>query len=264
MRLILHIIILVFLTILTQIGGIIYLLSILFIRKKSKKKGVKQIGVFVFSYLVITFLIVPYIAPTFGREKVKESDLIEANTFITKLLNRNYVKPELNRILQKTSIALNDKYSGIKLIYLDANFPFINDFPLLPHLSHNDGKKIDLSFIYNDKDGKLSNKKPSMSGYGVYSEPTTKEYNQTSACKEKGYWQYDFSKYLTFGNTNKGISLSEKATKSLLLELVKQPNIEKIFIEPHLKNRMNLKHTKIRFHGCKAVRHDDHIHIQTR
>ena len=39
--------------------------------------------------------------------------------------------------------------------------------------------------------------------------------------------------------------------------------IKKIFIEPHLKTRWGLKnYQKIRYHGCHAVRHDDHIHVQ--
>ncbi|MFT5619364.1 MAG: hypothetical protein ACI85I_002607, partial [Arenicella sp.] len=37
----------------------------------------------------------------------------------------------------------------------------------------------------------------------------------------------------------------------------------KVFIEPHLKTRLGLEnYSKIRFHGCQAVRHDDHIHVQ--
>ena len=69
---------------------------------------------------------------------------------MTNLMNRNYVRPELNTSLQKIGEGLSKKHKGIQVVYLDANFPFINKFPLLPHLSHNDGKKIDLSFIYAD------------------------------------------------------------------------------------------------------------------
>lgn len=63
---------------------------------------------------------------------------------------------------------MNKNHKGIQVVYLDTNFPFINKFPLLPHLSHSDGKKIDVSLIYKDEKGKLTNKKPSVSGYGVY------------------------------------------------------------------------------------------------
>ncbi len=258
MKRLLHLIIILFLTVLTQVGGLVYLISVLVI-KNNRKKSILFFGLL---YLITTFVIAPNVAPLFGREKVKENKLIKANTFFTKLTNRNYVRPQLNTVLQKTAIDLDKKYKGIQLVYLDANFPFYNGFPLLPHLSHNDGKKIDLSLIYKDINGKTTNKKPSISGYGVYESPTNKEYNQIDICKNKGYWQYDFPKYMTFGSVNKSITFDLQATKTILLEILKQPEIGKIFIEPHLKIRMNLTHNKIRYHGCKAVRHDDHIHIQ--
>jgi len=47
-----------------------------------------------------------------------------------------------------------------------------------------------------------------------------------------------------------------------MLKILQQPNLGKVFVEPHLKTRMKLVDSKIRFHGCGAVRHDDHIHIQ--
>lgn len=38
--------------------------------------------------------------------------------------------------------------------------------------------------------------------------------------------------------------------------------LQKIFIEPHLKNALGITDSHIRFQGCRAARHDDHIHIQ--
>jgi hypothetical protein len=35
---------------------------------------------------------------------------------------------------------MDEKFPGTVTIALDANFPFVNGFPLLPHLSHADGK----------------------------------------------------------------------------------------------------------------------------
>ena len=40
------------------------------------------------------------------------------------------------------------------------------------------------------------------------------------------------------------------------------PDIGKDFIEPHLAKRLGATTSKIRFQGCKAARHDDHIHVQ--
>lgn len=220
--------------------------------------------IFSILYLVCTFLVVPKVAPLFGRVKIKDNHIIESHTFFTKLCNRNYVKPKLNSILLNISEKLNEEYPKIKLIYLDANFPFLNGFPLLPHLSHNDGKKIDISFIYKDKNNKITNLKPSRSGYGVFETPVKKEIDQIKKCKQKGFWQYDFTKYLTLGKKNRNLKLSNRATKKLVHLILLNVDVNKLFIEPHLKNRLNLTNPKIRFHGCQAVRHDDHIHFQIR
>ncbi|WP_299247742.1 hypothetical protein [uncultured Aquimarina sp.] len=262
LKITLKILIITFLTLSTQIGGIIYLVIELTIKKTIRNYRFIKIGVFTITYLIITFTVVPYLAPVFGREKIKNNDLIEACTFFTILSNRNYVTPELNVSLQKIAKTINKSHNTIRLVYLDANFPFINGFPLPPHLSHNDGKKIDISFIYTNNKGTITNKKPALWGYGVYEDPNPREYNQVRACKKKGYWQYDFAKYLTFGVSNNQLKFSEKATKDLLLAIVNQQKVGKVFIEPHLKSRLGIQNSKIRFHGCQAVRHDDHIHLQ--
>ena len=129
-------------------------------------------------------------------------------------------------------------------------------------MSHNDGKKVDVSLIYEEPNGELTNKKPSISGYGVYENPTAKEYDQNEDCKKRGNWQYDFPKYLTFGTIYKDIKFSNKGTRELANLIVAQNSVGKLFIEPHLKKRLKLGSSKVRFHGCQAVRHDDHIHFQ--
>ncbi|MEM8763808.1 MAG: hypothetical protein AAGD88_08345 [Bacteroidota bacterium] len=264
MKVILHFIAIVFLTVVTQIGGIVYLIALLVIRKKSERRRLKRVGLFLVLYLITTYFVVPNIAPFFGRERINETEFISAHSLFYKLANRNYVKPELNKALTEIAKNFESRNSGIKLVYLDANFPFIDKFPLLPHLSHNDGKKVDVSLVYENPDTELTNKKPSISGYGVYEGPTKGEYDQISVCKDKGNWQYDFPKYLTMGTVNKGIQFSDKGTRNLVNSIIHQKEIGKLFIEPHLKQRLKLTSSKVRFHGCQAVRHDDHIHFQLR
>ena len=260
-NILIHLLLILCLTITTQIGGIVYIISIVLTRSVKVKNQLYRFLTFSVLYLTTTFFIIPNIAPLFGREKITNNKFVDAQFFITILCNRNYVKPTLNNTLQHIGKELQKTYPTIQLLYLDANFPFFDNFPLLPHLSHSDGKKIDISFIYTLKSGKLTNKKPSVSGYGVFEAPTKNEHNQTLYCKQKGYWQYDFPKLLTFG-TNNDLLFATKATKKLILLILQQTTTQKIFIEPHLKNRLLLKNPKIRFHGCKAVRHDDHIHLQ--
>ena len=250
----------IILTVITQIGGVVLLISLILVRYLKKQLKYKLLLVFLTTYLLATFLIVPLLAPLFGREKVMHSDRVKPTNYMTVLLNRNYVRPKLNRLL--LSVAKELENTPIQLNYLDANFPFINKFPLLPHLSHNDGKKIDISLVYEDRNGQISKKQCSRSGYGMFVAPKKGEHNQIKTCLNKGYFQYDYPKYLTLGKINRNLVFSKKGTKTLIKSILKQQELGKLFIEPHLKARMHLINAKIRYHGCRAVRHDDHIHIQ--
>ncbi|PIB34247.1 hypothetical protein BFP72_01770 [Reichenbachiella sp. 5M10] len=247
----------VILTVFTQIGGIALLVGVF--ACKHIKFRFNRLVLPLAAYAIFTFVITPIVAPLCGRERVKNSDKIKPTSFATILLNRNYVKPALNTLLFNTAEQLP---SDFELKYLDANFPFINKFPLLPHLSHSDGKKIDISLMYQSSDGQQTNRKPSRTGYGVFVEPTASEYNQTLECKRMGYYQYDFPKYLTLGTVNSDIRFSTQYTKTLIEALLKSSQLQKLFVEKHLTSRMDLSDSRIRFQGCRAVRHDDHIHIQ--
>ena len=70
-----------------------------------------------------------------------------------------------------------------------------------------------------------------------------------------------YTEYLSLGG-NDDLEFDPDNTKMLLDLIVSNPLTQKVFIEPHLKSRMRLMNPKIRFHGCRAVRHDDHIHYQ--
>ena len=153
-KIIFHLLLAFLLTVSTQIGGVIYLISLFLITNKKSKYCIKRAFVFTFLYISSTFLIVPNISTYFGRVKIDDNSKIEAHNYFTKICNRNYVTPKMHSVLTDVSLRFTKEYPNLKLIYLDANFPFFDGFPLLPHLSHHDGKKIDISFIYEDKDQK--------------------------------------------------------------------------------------------------------------
>jgi len=236
-----------------------------------KRIGKKVAGLFVKGiiflsiYCLATFYIVPLIARPFGRVPlpvITNGNLRPLN-FITCLFNRHYVKPELKQIAVTSAGDMHKRYPGTVVNYLDAGFPFFNRFPLIPHLSHNDGKKLDIAFCYIDKrTGEMSNRTPSPIGYGVSEEPRPGEINMAERCAGEGYWQYSFMRKFIPQYNKTSFVFDSVRTKALVQILAASPGIGKIFIEPHLKQRMGLVYDKIRFHGCHAVRHDDHIHIQ--
>ncbi|MBX2841437.1 MAG: hypothetical protein KTR26_06670 [Flammeovirgaceae bacterium] len=215
--------------------------------------------------MIATFYIIPILAEKNGRVPLPISaEKLKPLTIWTCLLNRHYVKPEMKTMLEEVSERMKNKYPETGITYLDANFPFFNGFPLLPHLSHEDGKKLDLSFYYLDEETgeQLHHKAPSPVGYGGFELPQKGEQNMTDICEQKGYWQYGILGHIIPDWAISSMKFDEKRTKKLIIELSRRIEIKKIFIEPNLQKRMGLKRGKIRFHGCHAVRHDDHIHIE--
>jgi len=261
------------LTVFTQIGGLAFLLSLLvvwLIDKKTKaiwaKVATGTLSFFAL-YLFFTFLLVPFAAKRLGRTPLpmfEKTHLKPANSW-TCLLNRNYVRPELKKIAFDVAKKMGEEYPGTTILYLDANFPFFNKFPLFPHLSHNDGKKLDIAFQYNDKQtGQIVTISPSTIGYGICEEPQDGEVDQARKCEQEGYWQYSLLREVVSQESKDNFQLDHERTAKLVNNFASHADIGKIFIEPHLKQRLGLTHSKVRFHGCQAVRHDDHIHIQLR
>jgi hypothetical protein len=220
---------------------------------------------FLLFYFLIILVFIPLLAKPFGRVPlpITKTNNLQPLSIITCLLNRNYVRPELMATAFEVATRMGEKHPSTTINYLDANFPFIDKYPLFPHLSHNDGKKLDLSFCYRDaKTIAETNDCPSFIGYGICEEPKANEENKPEFCAENGYWQYSFLTKIIPQENKKHYIFDPIRTRDLINLFSMKKSIGKIFIEPHLKTRLKLNSEKIKFHGCRAVRHDDHIHIQ--
>ncbi len=225
-----------------------------------------NIGLFVALYAGVCFMLVPKIAAPLGRVPlpVFSNNHIKPLNILTCVLNRHYVSPELLETTLSVSRKFQKHHSGSVISYLDANFPFYEGFPLFPHLSHNDGGKLDLAFFYIDtKSGEPVNRKtPSFIGYGVHVEPEKDEANYPVRCQEQGYWQYGILQKLIPQWNKSKLNVDAPRTRDLVRLFNFESSIGQLFLEPHLKSRWNLNLEKVKFHGCHAVRHDDHIHVQ--
>ncbi|GGE09897.1 hypothetical protein GCM10010831_09280 [Psychroflexus salis] len=251
------------LTVITQIGGIIYLITLAVTTKLKTKAFLFRSLIFLSLYVVATYVLVPKLASLFGRVKIKSTAFVQPHSSFYSWSNRNYVTKELHQVLQNMGKDLSENNPGIQLVYLDANFPFLDGFPLLPHRYHNDGKKIDISFIYQENN-QLTNAKPSFSGYGIFESPLKGEVNQINECLNTGYSQYDFTKFITLGTVNPKLKFDEIINRNFLNDFLAEDFVQTIFIEPHLKTRLGLNNEKLIYHGCGTVRHDDHIHVEVK
>ncbi len=274
-----------FLTVFSQVGGIFYLVYIYFYNKIIREKVYRQFQppmagrgkrflnfllrntIFVIGFLlffgILSHLLIPPLAGLFGREPlpVFSSDrkyLASAKTY-TWFFHRHYVTPELKKEILDISKRFNKEHPGVKVLYLDGNLPFIDNFPLVPHLSHDDGEKLDLSFIYI-KNNKNKNNVPGWMGYGVCEEPRQGEVNYPVKCSNNPIYNL---LYKISPQRKTTFQVDVEKTKTLLREIIRSTKVRKIFIEPHLENRWGFSgEGKVRFQGCHSVRHDDHIHLQ--
>lgn len=195
-----------------------------------------------------------HVAPHFGRIPLSCLDrgALQVQSPLYCALNRTYVTPDMAEVLKDTAARMTQASPGTITLVLDANFPF-GEFPMFPHLSHTDGIKADLALYYADETGYLPGVQRSPIGYFAFE-------NGPTDCPEK--WddlRWDLQALQPLW---RDLHLDTQRTKRLLTVLSTDPRVGKVFLEPHLKSRLGLGAPKIRFQGCRAARHDDHIHIQ--
>ena len=255
------------LTIATQIGGLAFLASRLATAVFGVRRSYVSLLVFGFLYVVATAS-ASIVAPLFGRVPISctahASDAIAVQSPVYCLLNRNYVTPSMLDLVSALAIDVNRKFPGTTTVVLDGNFPFWDGFPLLPHLSHSDGRKLDIAFYYKDTNGDFINRATrSPIGYFAFEQASA---GDEQPCKGRRdilttRWDLDWLQPLF-----PAYSIEEKRTafalEWLATEGVRRFGLDKVFVEPHLRNTLGQTRDAIRFQGCRAARHDDHIHIQ--
>lgn len=244
-RLIGHSALVVFFTLLTQLGGLAWLFSLLFKRR---------LLVFLIAYASLTTAAI-WVAPVFGRTALSCTDdgPLKVQSWFYCVLNRNYVTPEMKAVLTDVATAIDQAYPGTETLVLDANFPFFVGFPLLPHLSHDDGEKADLAFFYKDETGYLPGKTRSPIGYFAFEEGPSECPDDWPTLR----WNFQVLQPLW-----PDLVLEPDRTRTALEHLLADERVGRVFIEPHLRERLGLGHEKLRFQGCRTARHDDHIHFQ--
>ena len=247
---------LAFLTVVTQVGGIAYLIGMLLGRSRFR-----VLAISVVVYTAMTLFIVPPLAASFGRVQLpcatSGDGPVVAATWLTCALNRGYVAPAALAVVADLGRAVAEKFPGSRLTTLEASFPFIDGFPRIPHLSHRNGRKVDLAYFYRDRtDGTpITHGSPSPIGYFLFEQPKAGE---KISCSTPSPLRWNF--YWLQPNPPAWV-IDEERTAFVLRWLKERGNVYRVFIEPYLAARMGVDGGKVRFQGCRAARHDDHIHI---
>jgi len=152
--------------------------------------------------------------------------------FLYCAMNRHYVTPEMNAALKKFASDINEVHPGTQTRVLDASFPFFDGFPLIPHLSHDDGQKVDLAFYYTDDSGAyLPGKVRSPIGYFAFQDgpsdcPDRRLTLRWDMAWLQGFWP--------------DLGLDEARMRTALQLLGRDKWIKKVLIEPHLQERLGI------------------------
>jgi hypothetical protein len=245
MRVFGHGLIILGLTALTQLGGLAWLVALRFRRR---------LVAFVVIYAAL-WGAAQVAAPVFGRVPVPcFGEVLRAQSWVYCGLMRNFVTPDLLAVAEDASTKVAVEFPGTVTLALDGSFPFGDGIPLLPHLSHDDGRKLDFAFFYSDAKGYVAGRTDSPLGYFAFlhlGEDTCRPVWATLR------WDMDW-----FRPLNRGLALEPERTRALINALLADPRVEKIFVEPPVAETLSVVGDKLRFQGCRAARHDDHLHIQ--
>ena len=167
-------------------------------------------------------------------------------------------------MLDSMASDLAERYPGLIVAYLDTGFPFLDGFPVPPNLSHHDGRRIDLAYFYRDGAGEnVPLATPSPVGYWGFVPPPAGE---VSPCIDKVRWltfRWDMDWFQSF--VRQDLVLDDERTAAMLRWLAERGpdhGVDKILLEPHVARRLQVASPLIRFQGCRAGRHDDHIHVE--
>lgn len=171
--------------------------------------------------------------------------------------DRHFVRPDVRDALLDAARQMDDRYPGAKLRFMDASGP-LGEKPFPPHLSHGDGRQIDLALYYTDVAERPLDQFPDTSRHGGFYPAEPARPGEPLACPDgrKGAAEKPDPP------ADRPWRLDEERTKALVQILVADPRVKRILIEPHLERRFGLwGHPKLRFAGCQAARHDDRLHV---
>ena len=242
-----HLFLAAVLTALSLFGGLAWLAATL-----ATRPGWRRAATALVLYAVLTAAAV-WTAPLAGRQVTGcwGRGEVAAPSPVYCLLNRSYVTADLAAVLDDLGTEMAARHPDLAVHSLDGSFPFTN-LPLLPHLSHDDGKKMDLALFYRDRTG-ATDRLRSPLGYFAFEDGPTD-------CPDRWLtlrWSVGWLQPLW-----PDLSLDADRTAEAVRRLAADPRVGKILFEPHLQTRLGIEDPKVRFQGCRAARHDDHLHLQ--
>ena len=244
--------------VLIQIGAVAVWLGMGVVRRRRNRSslGHKFLAGCTF-YAAIWLFLAPAVGKISGREPLPcFTGPLRPHSLLFCAANRHYVRSDLARAARNAASRVASKHPGTVVRYLDGGFPVGGGFPMLPHITHGDGRRLDLALMWKTEDGTPTSGNGSPLGYFGYVRPPSGQ----AACVPAWLdlrWDFDVLQPILVRN-----ELDVARTRTLLREVLRETAIRKVLLEPHVRRQLGVGDSRIRFQGCGAARHDDHMHIQ--
>jgi hypothetical protein len=170
--------------------------------------------------------------------------------------NRNWVTPRAQAAMRDVAAAVARAHPGSAVIYTEASWPS-GERPMPPHLSHGDGRQVDIALFYETNAGEPLRRPPTPSGYFAFEPRRPGDPDPCPGADRPGPDDDPPAR--------RNWRLDEARTRTLIRALLDDRRVRRLLLEPHLKQRLGFGHEdRIRFPGCNTARHDDHVHVDFR
>lgn len=262
---ILYLILFLFLTCITEVGGLLLwpFMAIPYY-DHPKWKNFQTLFYALCFYVLCSWLIIPTLASFANRTPLpcfsKDGIPFQSQTKITCLLHRNYVEKDVYVKMMNVAKQMDRHYNRVDIRYLSAGLPF-GIIPVFPNLIQNKGRAISMSFLWTDSSRRMTKTAPSPVGYGSHS---ISDFSRTCSADEflkiagisiplRYQW--------LFLNWNSSIILDEKRSNTLLHYLGRHKDVAAIFLEPELHRVLGKDVSSLYPNPCSWMLHDDHFTI---
>lgn len=261
-----HALVALLLTVVTQVGGAIYLAA-LAVRRRAPVLAQRPRAGLVLAFVglyALAWFPVQAAAGLGGRVGLPcaEDGALRIAAPLYCIAHRHYVRREMLALTRDLARAVDDRHPGTLTLALDGGFPFFDGFPLLPHLSHDDGGKLDLAFYYvgaEDGDYRRGALRSPI-GSWAFEEPGAGERQPCRGSAGPLRWDQDWFQPLARDD----LVLDGRRLRTALDWLARDGRARRVLLEPHLADRLGADGGFVRFQGCAAARHDDHFHVELR
>ncbi|MDZ4776299.1 MAG: hypothetical protein SGJ23_05880 [Alphaproteobacteria bacterium] len=171
-------------------------------------------------------------------------------------LDRNWVTPRAHAVMRDVGAKVAAEHPGAVVHYMEASWPSAVR-PMPPHLSHGDGRQIDVALFYESIAGTPQPRPPTPSGYYAFEPMREGDVDPCAGAKRPGNNKSP--------PPDRSWRLDEQRTRTLIQALLADKRVRRLLLEPHLKARLGFANeARIRFPGCNTLRHDGHVYVDVR